>query len=48
MMHDGMSEISRDGRGHYILKVDGRDIGVYDTYTEAVEDLEEILYGDHS
>ena len=47
-MYEGMSVISRDDRGHYVLKVDGRDIGVYDTYTEAVEDLEEILYGDHS
>ena len=47
-MYEGMSEISRDNHGHYVLKVDGRDIGVYDTYTEAVEDLEELLYGDHS
>ena len=47
-MYESMSEISRDDRGHYVLKVDGQDIGVYDTYTEAVEDLEELLYGDHS
>ena len=47
-MYERMSEIARDDHGHYVLKVDGRDIGVYDTYTEAVEDLEEILYGDHS
>lgn len=47
-MYERMSEIARDDRGRYILKVDGRDIGVYDTYTEAVEDLEELLYGDHS
>ena len=47
-MYEHISEIARDSHGRYVLKVDGRDIGVYDTYTEAVEDLEELLYGDHS
>ncbi|MDY2836203.1 MAG: hypothetical protein SOW46_13520 [Candidatus Aphodomonas sp.] len=39
-------EIRRDERGYYTLTLDGRFEGNYDSYMEAAEAYEEIVYGE--
>lgn len=39
------SEIRRDKRGYYVLRIDGVFEGNYDSYMEAAEAYEKIVYG---
>ncbi len=41
-----MSEIRRDKRGFYTLYIDGVFEGNYDTYTEAAQAYEQIVWGE--
>lgn len=40
------SEIERDKRGYYVLRIDGVFEGNYDSCTEAAEACEKIVYGE--
>ena len=40
------SEIKRDPRGYYTLHIDGACEGNYDSYTEAIEAYEKIIYSE--
>lgn len=40
------SEIKRDPRGYYTLNINGVFEGNYDSYMEAIEAYEKIIYGE--
>lgn len=42
------SEIKRDPRGYYTLNINGIFEGNYDSYMEAIEAYEKIIYGEKS